>query len=413
MKRLFKISFDQALLSLTPILSWFLLSLIIDKNLINVFTITYPLQCIYGIVRSPFTTGANISRLKDHNKNAVMSGLVIGSVLSAILYGIVIINIDAYLNFMHAEPEIYRTFCIYAIIILLVQTTFSSILDKLYFEDQNDRANRYSIAFNLLNFTTVIGFALFTKNQLITVSLTALVMTIFTLYVVLRNVHKFTFKLNILKCIKYDSAELVSYTTSFFVFLFGLSNAMDFGPQYALAITFTSLVTDTQWDILESIKTLAKIDISKHRFSLKKTLINAYLLLAMLLASSTLMFFCLYRFYNLDFSLALIYLALEFTDFLSCPYYYINTIFLQLQWSSSKTALNKLTARTLRLGCAFLPTPFCNNIGALVSTYYQNFTFHYLLHRYFSINQDGHIRKRRRIRKATTSYAYDDIRIEK
>ena len=38
MKRLLKISFDASLLSLIPILSWFALSLIIDRNLINVFT---------------------------------------------------------------------------------------------------------------------------------------------------------------------------------------------------------------------------------------------------------------------------------------------------------------------------------------------------------------------------------------
>lgn len=76
MQRLLKISFDQILLSLTPILSWFLLSLIIDKNLINIFTITYPLQFIYILIRSPLATGANISRIRDKNQNAAMSGLI-------------------------------------------------------------------------------------------------------------------------------------------------------------------------------------------------------------------------------------------------------------------------------------------------------------------------------------------------
>lgn len=43
MKRLLRISFDLSLLSFIPILSWFLLGIIVDKNLINIFTLTYPL----------------------------------------------------------------------------------------------------------------------------------------------------------------------------------------------------------------------------------------------------------------------------------------------------------------------------------------------------------------------------------
>lgn len=46
MKRLLRISFDQFLLSFIPIISWFILSLIVDKNLINIFTLIYPIQFI-------------------------------------------------------------------------------------------------------------------------------------------------------------------------------------------------------------------------------------------------------------------------------------------------------------------------------------------------------------------------------
>lgn len=113
MQRLLKISFDQALLSLTPILSWFLLSIIVDKNLINVFTITYPLQCIYGIVRSPFAVGANIHKSKDKNPNAVMSGLVIGIILTLVFFGFALLNINSYIDFMNMDPSIYRMFVTY------------------------------------------------------------------------------------------------------------------------------------------------------------------------------------------------------------------------------------------------------------------------------------------------------------
>ena len=67
MKRLLRISFDLSLLSFIPIISWFLLGIIVDKNLINIFTLTYPLQFIYYIIKSIFSTGANISKEKDKN----------------------------------------------------------------------------------------------------------------------------------------------------------------------------------------------------------------------------------------------------------------------------------------------------------------------------------------------------------
>ena len=37
MNRLLRISFDTLLTSLTPILGWFLLGILVDKNLINIF----------------------------------------------------------------------------------------------------------------------------------------------------------------------------------------------------------------------------------------------------------------------------------------------------------------------------------------------------------------------------------------
>ena len=68
MKRLLKISFDLSLLSFIPIISWLLLGIIVDKNLVNIFTLTYPIQFIYYILKSLFSTGANICKEKDKNK---------------------------------------------------------------------------------------------------------------------------------------------------------------------------------------------------------------------------------------------------------------------------------------------------------------------------------------------------------
>ena len=51
MNRLLRISFDTLLTSLTPILGWFLLGILVDKNLINIFSLIYPIQFIILIIK--------------------------------------------------------------------------------------------------------------------------------------------------------------------------------------------------------------------------------------------------------------------------------------------------------------------------------------------------------------------------
>ena len=129
MKRLLRISFDLSLLSFIPIISWFLLGIIIDKNLINIFTLTYPLQFIYYIFKSIFSTGANINKEKDGNNDATMSGLVIGSILSTLVFSIILFNIDGYISFMNMDISIYKTFAIYSVLELYISLEFSFILN--------------------------------------------------------------------------------------------------------------------------------------------------------------------------------------------------------------------------------------------------------------------------------------------
>ena len=220
MKRLLKISFDLALLSFIPILSWFCLSLIIDKNLINIFTLTYPIQFIWYILKSIFSTSANISKEKDKNYNAVMTGIVLGSIIAFIIFGFIVINIEKYINFMNMDINIYKTFAIYSVIQLFIQLVFAFVLEKLYYEEKNDIANRYSLGFNLLNFIVLIGSSLLSKNQVVIITITLLSIFIYTIYVSIKSFNKFKFRINIFKCIKYDSVELFNNIAFFFIFLF-------------------------------------------------------------------------------------------------------------------------------------------------------------------------------------------------
>ena len=55
------------------------------------------LQFIYYIIKSVFSTGANISKEKDKNNDAVMSGLFVGTLVSFIIFSIALLNIDNFI----------------------------------------------------------------------------------------------------------------------------------------------------------------------------------------------------------------------------------------------------------------------------------------------------------------------------
>ena len=178
-------------------------------------------------------------------------------------------------------------------------------------------------------------------------------------------------QLNVLKCIKYDSVELFNNIAFFLIFLFGLSNALEYGEQFTIALTFVALITDTQWDTADAIVTAATIDISKNEFNYYYHKNNAYKLLGILFATSLIMFVCLYSFYDLDFKITMIYFGFEIVNFIIYPIYRIKTCYLQLEWAAFKTTSNKIFASIFRMVMSLLKTPFCTGIGQVCSSVYQ------------------------------------------
>ena len=397
MKRLLRISFDLSLLSFIPIISWFLLGIIVDKNLINIFTLTYPLQFIYYIIKSIFSTGANISKEKDKNKDAVMSGLILGTIVSIIIFTVILLNVDNYISFMNMDISTYKNFTIYSILQLFICLEFAMMQDKLYYEEKNKLANKHSLVFNLLNFILLIGTALITKNQVIIISTTLIPLAIYTLYIYIKNGNKFKFNINVLKCIKYDSVELFNNIAFFLIFLFGLSNALEYGEMYATALTFIALITDTQWDTFDAIKEAATIDISKRKFNYIEHRNNAYKLLGILFGTSLIMFVLLYGFYDLDFKITMIYFSFEIVNFLIYPIYRIKTCYLQLEYSVFKITSNKIIASILRMFMSLLKTPFCTGIGQVCSSVYQFITVSIMFGHSFKIDTTGCVIKKKSI----------------
>lgn len=394
MKRLLRISFDSAIFSLIPVLSWFALGIIVDKNLTNVFTLTYPIQFIWYVLKSIFGTGANISKEKDKNENAVLSGMTLGIIVGFFVFGFLAINIESYIKFMNMDVAIYKEFALYSIIQLYIQLVFAFVLEKLYFENKEKLANKYCFTLNILNFAVLVISALIFKEKMNIVIITLLAIFIYVMIVTIKSYKKFKFSINVLNCIQYDSVEVFNNFAFFLILLFGLSNALEYGAKYTIALTFVTLITDTQWDAFAAIATVAKIDISQNKFNYKIHRKNAYILLGILLTTIFLMFVTLYRLYELNLIITLVFLSFDMINFIVYPIYSIKACYLQLEWSSLKTTSNKVISSILRMLMSFLKTPFCTGIGQAVSAVYQFITLNVIFKKYYKVELDGKIRKR-------------------
>ena len=391
MKRLLRIAFNSAIFSFIPILSWFCLGLIVDKNLANIFTLTYPLQFIWLLLKSIFGTGANISKQIDQDENAVLSGMTSGTIIGFIVFGLFALDLKSYIKFMNLDYEIYKEFALYSVIQLYIQLLFAFVLEKLYFEGKEKKANKYCIQLNLLNFVVLILSAIFIKNKISIIIITLLSIFIYTLAILIKQYRKFKLEIHIIKYIRYESVEIANNLLFFLIYLFGLSNALEFGEKYTVALNFVALITDTQWDSFDAITTVAKIDISKNKFNYIEHRNNAYRLLGILAFTTFIMLLISYRFYELNLVITFIYLSFEMANFILYPIYTLKTCYLQLGKLAKNITTNKITAGVIRFFISLIKTPYCTGIGQITSTLYQVITVNSMFYKNYEIDKKGNV----------------------
>ncbi len=374
MKRLLRVSFDIFISSVTPILTWFLLSIILDKKLINVFTLTYPLQCLSGIITAIFGMGANICIYKDNNKNSSNNGIFYGLLVSLVIFIYILFNNDGYIKLMNMNANDYHIFSIYSIIQLFNQTIVILILNKLYYMEENKKANKISLLFNMSYFVITIVISLITFNQFLVMIYTSIIMSLFTLIILITNIGKIDFKLNFYNAFKYNSVSIVNNIFFFIIYLFGFKNSFAYGTKYIVAINLATLVTDLQWDIETSVSTVAKIDISKNKFVYKEHLKNALKLNVILISSVIVMSLIGVFIYKPNMFIFLIFMTWHIIDYMLTPFTNIKISYLQLEYSSFKTTFNEMIAFAIRTFMSFISTPFCTIIGQMCSSIYE-FTY--------------------------------------
>ncbi len=371
MKRLLRISLDILVTSIVPIASYFLLGILIEPSLINIFSLTYPMQFIMSIYKSLFGVGTNVYAYKEDNKNAINSGIVLGIIVGLFTFIAIAINIDKYILFMGMDVDKYRIFGIYSVLQIYLQLILYLVINKLHYKEENKKANKLSTIFNIVNFSFLIIPAIFIKNQIIVATIALVATAITAICILFKNIEKFKFSINIFKWIRYDSVELATSIMFLLIYLFGLSNAFKYGENYALAISFSTLITDMQWDITHSIGIAARIDIVKNKFKYSEHLKNAFNLIGLILISIIAIFGILYPIYKPELDITLIYIGMEVINFILYPLYNIKMCYIQIEKSALKTTINKQIADTIRFILSFNPTPFCTVIGQLASMTYQ------------------------------------------
>lgn len=377
MQKLLRIGFNKFVFSFTPILVWFLLGVILDPDLSNVFLLTYPMQFIYLILLSIFGTGANINETKDHQKGAAFSGFLLGLAVGGIIFFSIILNLDIYISFMDMDYDTYKEFALFSLISLYISLAFGMLMEKLYFANRTKYANKLMIGFNLIYAFTLIGMAILTSDKMQIVTISLLGLMIFTFYSAIKTFKNFNLKLKIhlYKWFSYESYDIMGNVLMFLIYFFGLSHSSEYGMKYIVAINFSSLITDTQWDSYDAISTVAKIDISNRRFNLKKSIKNSYVLFLILLMTSFAMFMATIRFYEIDLMIFFIFLATELYYFLVYPFIALKACYLQIEWSPFITTSNKMVALVIRFLVTFMNTPFCLCIGQAISCTYQLITY--------------------------------------
>lgn len=391
MKQLIRISFDTLVNSVFFILFCIVLTVLVDDNILSIFTLTYPIQLLPSILKTVFATGPNILKEKHGRDDDVFSALTVGIIITVLIFFILLLNIDNYINFMNGNYIDKKELVSFFIIEIFFQTILGYILTIFYYKSDNELANKVSLSFNLINLIVIILAALIFDNNILIILTTTILMSVYLIILLFKVYKKFIFKFNILEWIKYDLVSLVDDSLLLVGYLFSLSSAMIYGEQYSAVLAFSSLITDIQWDISYSISTVAKINISKKKFNYKEHLKNSYKLIAILILSIFVMFIIAYPIYKPDLLITFSYLIFHIIDFIIYPVYRTKTCYLQLEYSIIKTNINNLINKVIRVLLSLLVTPYATVIAQLCSSLYQYFSMNILFLKHYKINNKGNV----------------------
>jgi hypothetical protein len=240
----------------------------------------------------------------------------------------------------------------------------------LYYEKKNEESNRINLIFNLTNFLLIIILSILIKNQLNVIIGSLAIDFIIIVYYYIKKLKFTKFEIDFISNIKCTSFNILRDITMFMIYGIGEYNSFSYGYKYISASNFEGLTTDTQWDAITSIDTVAKIDITKNEFNFKEHLKNGYKLSIILITTTLTMNFAMYWYYRPSLIILAIMLGVQIINMLVDPVIIIRLSYLQLNVNNKKNNLNYFIARLIRILSSFIPSGFCTYIGQFLSMVY-------------------------------------------
>lgn len=367
MKRYFTMSLTLFAFSVLNVLSYFLLGVITGNTAFaGIFSITYPLQYVVATFLCFFASASNIRANKEKNKNCISSGMILGLILGVIVFGIIAIFVDKYIAFMNMDANIFHNFTLMSIGQLFLAYVCNLVTEKLYYENKDKYANICSLGFIFLNLLTVIISALITKNQVAILLTNLVVLFIYASIWFGFNIKKFKFDFSVIKNFKYESMHIICEIFMLTIYLFGYRIVFGFGEEYYIALSFTNLISDSLWDAVGANSKIARIDISQSCYNYKRALKNSFMITVFYIVIGTILFFSLFKIYNVVLSIGLIYLAIQFAALIGDSVRQNIQNFLQLEYSPTKATLISLLSKGGRtILTIFLISPFNTDIAQI------------------------------------------------
>ena len=177
------------------------------------------------------------------------------------------------------------------------------------------------------------------------------------------------------------------------VYLFGYSAAFSFGTEYVVALNLVNLITDPQWDALDAVNKIAKIEISNSNYNYKKALKHSAVITLFYIATSVILYFSLFKVYNAVLTIGLIYLAIQVADMLLAILQSNLKAFLQLEYSPKISIY--IVGKVIRtvLAVAIL-NPFNTNISQIVADIIIVACFMIPRFKCFKLDKDGFLRRK-------------------
>lgn len=273
-KRMFKTSVGYAVNSLLPILSWILWGVLIDKDLSATFSLTYPLQMLWSLIYDIFGYGCYSLTIKDKDSSEdyFQSGLILGSIVYLIMFGLVIVFHRDYITAMGYLDEKYIPCCLFSMMTFI--TCGISTLCSLYysFKEDEKKASNILIFYNFCVYISLIVALFVTRNSYYSALFSVIIAVLCTIFIFTKTVKRVKIKFDVLKGVNYIQGELVASVGMFIIYFFGIGKMMYNDFRIAFTFSIWTQITDWVWDVLcNLIPIIIRVDTAKGRFDFKKS----------------------------------------------------------------------------------------------------------------------------------------------